>query len=159
MRKPKAVFVPDWEKAKMLSQTEWSHTSCLHIICLYLSASGAVLSKIHLQNIFTLKPVSGQEIKTASKMFKAALQCRFVWLLEKVLLYSLQVLNTFFPDIWLRNAEYFIAGKALTTIHICAHCKSTWPKEKPFRTFFLKIMFYWKPKSFEEACQHWPTLS
>lgn len=85
------------KKPKCFHKAEWSHISCLHTICLYLSASGAVLSKIHLQNIFTLKPVSGHEIKTAIKMFKAALQCRFIWLQEQDLLYILQVLNAFFP--------------------------------------------------------------
>lgn len=126
------------KKPKCFHKAEWSHISCLHTICLYLSASGAVLSKIHLQNIFTLKPVSGHEIKTAIKMFKAALQCRFIWLQEQDLLYILQVLNAFFPDLWLKNAEYLTAGKALTTIHIWTHCKSTWPKQMLFRTFLFK---------------------
>lgn len=148
------------KKPKCFHKAEWSHISCLHTICLYLSASGAILSKIHLQNIFTLKPVSGHEIKTAIKMFKAAPQCRFIWLQEQDLLYILQVLNAFSPDLWLKNAEYLTAGKHLLLFTFGHTAKAPDPSKHFSELLFCsKILFYWKTNSFAEACQHWPTLS
>lgn len=123
------------KKPKCFHKAEWSHIFCLHIICLYLSASGAILSKIHLQNIFTLKPVSEHKIKAAIKMFKADfsvglsdgrsrtsfIDCKF---------------KTFFPRSLPEKCRILDCWKS-THYYIWTHCKNTWPKEMLFRTYFL----------------------
>lgn len=102
MSEPKAVFVPDWEKAKMLSQSRiksWflfpyhsPFSQCLRSYPIKTTFANT----ISLQNIFTIKSVSGHKIKTDIKMFRPTLHCRFIWLQEQDLLYISQVLNTFF---------------------------------------------------------------
>lgn len=133
------------KKPKCFHKAEWSHISCLHIICLYLSASGVILSKIHLRNIFALKPISRHKIKTAIKMLKAALQCRFIWLQEQVLLYTLQVLNTFPPDIWLKMQNTLLLEKHLLLSTFEHTAKACDPRKCFSEHFCSKILFYWKP--------------
>ena len=84
MREPKAVFVLDWEKAKILSQGRIKsqllspyHSPFSQCLRSY-PVKNTFANTIFLQNIFTIKPVSGYEIKTAIKMFKPAVHCRFI---------------------------------------------------------------------------------
>lgn len=102
MRETKPVFVPVWEKAKMLPQSRIKsrllspyHSPFSQCLRSY-PVQDTFANAISLQNIFTTKPVSGYNTKTGMKMFKSALHCRFIWLQGQDLLYISQVLNIFF---------------------------------------------------------------